>query len=404
MPSQPFFLDSCANYPADAPIACIVLADEGLVGEAICRELACDEASPRFALKAVLRSGRKRAHTRSARVEEARSKSGEEVLIFEDCRELIAHFAHQGGQHEEAKPLVFSALPSEAASSIELLLRQEGFLVITNASAHRMRDEVPLWLPGFCQGGQQEALITQKKRYGGGAIVAQSNCCVAILARALAPLAPLFSSITHLHCVTMQSLSGAGKRGPLALEMVGNVGLHIEGEAEKIEPEIKKIFGSMLDAVAITAQCHRVATKRGHLLNLQLYFQERVFSKAALEERFLRAWREGEGASDTQLVLGGAPLEGARSGAAPLARFEPAAFERLCLEIATKKRLEAMGDRPKGLQQDRSREIVVVREIQAHEQGQQLQCVIVGDNLGVGAAKGVVAAARDLWALGLLDS
>jgi len=44
-------------------------------------------------------------------------------------------------------PLIFSALPKEAAETRELELAAAGHVVCTNASAHRMAEDVPLLLP-----------------------------------------------------------------------------------------------------------------------------------------------------------------------------------------------------------------------------------------------------------------
>ncbi|MCS7070056.1 MAG: aspartate-semialdehyde dehydrogenase, partial [Anaerolinea sp.] len=46
-----------------------------------------------------------------------------------------------------SSPLVFSALPKEAAESREAALAADGHIVATNASFHRMDEDVPLLLP-----------------------------------------------------------------------------------------------------------------------------------------------------------------------------------------------------------------------------------------------------------------
>ena len=44
-------------------------------------------------------------------------------------------------------PLIFSALPKEAAYEREIELAAAGHVVCTNAASHRMEDDVPLLLP-----------------------------------------------------------------------------------------------------------------------------------------------------------------------------------------------------------------------------------------------------------------
>ncbi|MEL7235478.1 MAG: aspartate-semialdehyde dehydrogenase, partial [Chloroflexota bacterium] len=46
-----------------------------------------------------------------------------------------------------SSPLVFSALPKEAAVEVEVKLAEAGYIVCTNASTNRMVEDVPLLLP-----------------------------------------------------------------------------------------------------------------------------------------------------------------------------------------------------------------------------------------------------------------
>src|SRR3712207_5361943 len=43
--------------------------------------------------------------------------------------------------------VIFSALPAEAARDLEPRLASQGFAVVSNASAHRMAEDVPLIIP-----------------------------------------------------------------------------------------------------------------------------------------------------------------------------------------------------------------------------------------------------------------
>src|SRR5690606_7074478 len=84
-------------------------------------------------------------------------------------------------------PLVFSALPKEAAAEIELALASAGHIVATNASAHRMTSDVPLMLPEV--NASHLGLIDFQRKTRGwstGALIANSNCTVMPVVMALA--------------------------------------------------------------------------------------------------------------------------------------------------------------------------------------------------------------------------
>ena len=86
-------------------------------------------------------------------------------------------------------PLVFSALPKEAAITRELALAAAGHVVCTNASANRMLPDVPLMLPEV-NAEHIELIHSQRRRRGwsSGALIANSNCTVMPVVMALKPL------------------------------------------------------------------------------------------------------------------------------------------------------------------------------------------------------------------------
>jgi len=169
--------------------------------------------------------------------------------------------------------LVFSALDSSVAGPIEEDWARQGHFVVSNAKNHRMRSHTPLVVPEV-NPGHLESLKCQG--YGSGAIVTNPNCVVSGIALALKPLIDAFG-LESLHTVTMQALSGAGLPGVSAIEALGNVIPYISGEEEKIEEELKKIWGEwdggcfLPHGVSITAQCNRVPVVDGHLASL--YFR-----------------------------------------------------------------------------------------------------------------------------------
>ena len=156
-------------------------------------------------------------------------------------------------------PIVFSALDAETAREAEPRYAEDGHLVLSNASAHRMHPAVPLLIPEI-NPDSIDLLPRQPWSARGGGIVANPNCCVAGLAMALSPLHERFG-IAHVTVTTLQALSGAGYPGVASLDAVGNVIPFIAGEEEKIESEPAKILGA---GFPISVSANRVAVRDGH--------------------------------------------------------------------------------------------------------------------------------------------
>lgn len=155
--------------------------------------------------------------------------------------------------------LVLSALPSGPAAETEIALAGAGHVVCTNASAHRMRDDVPLIVPEV-NPEAIEAVARQPWRGQGGALVANPNCVVAGLAMACAPIERAFG-IEAATVVTLQAVSGAGLNGVGAMAVAGNVIPAIRGEEEKIGPELNKVLGA---GIEVGVAVNRVPVLNGH--------------------------------------------------------------------------------------------------------------------------------------------
>lgn len=167
--------------------------------------------------------------------------------------------------------LVFSSLPSAVAREAEEAFAHAGYPVISNSSAFRMDEDVPLLIPEVNH-EHLSLLDAQREQRGfdGGFIVTNPNCSTIMLAMALAPLHALFR-VEAVAATTMQALSGAGYPGVASLDIADNVLPFIESEEEKIEAETLKILGRMKgerveDALMrVSAQCHRVNVTDGHM-------------------------------------------------------------------------------------------------------------------------------------------
>jgi aspartate-semialdehyde dehydrogenase len=182
--------------------------------------------------------------------------------------------------------LVFSSLPGEIARETEGSFAAAGYPVISNSSAYRMDEDVPLLIPEVNH-THLGLLERQKAKYPrGGFIVTDPNCSAIMIALALAPLHAA-CGIEATIITTLQALSGAGYPGVASLDILDNVLPYISGaEEEKIEIETTKILGRCNDSrieaapIAISAQCHRVNVVDGHMAAVRV----KLARKATLDD------------------------------------------------------------------------------------------------------------------------
>lgn len=162
--------------------------------------------------------------------------------------------------------VVFSALPAEVAGKVEEDFAKSGYIVVSNASSHRMDLDVPLLNPEV--NAEHVHLIDEqhRKRKWDGAIVTNPNCTTTILTLSLKPVHDKFG-LSRVLVSSMQALSGAGYPGVPSLDIVDNVIPFIQKEEEKVQSETLKILGSIEDpaTIKVSASCHRVCTLDGHM-------------------------------------------------------------------------------------------------------------------------------------------
>jgi len=191
-------------------------------------------------------------------------------VVSGDMPAVVKEMVVQECEPDLACRLVFSALPAEVAGPVEEEFAAAGYAVSSNARNHRLDPDVPLLVPEVNPDHLALVEIQQRRRGWKGFIVTNPNCSTAQLALALKPLWDRFG-ITALSVVTMQALSGAGYPGVPSLDILDNVIPYISGEEGKLEREPLKLLGRLEgEAVreaemTISAQCHRVATREGHL-------------------------------------------------------------------------------------------------------------------------------------------
>lgn len=162
--------------------------------------------------------------------------------------------------------IVFSALPADVAGKTEENFAKAGYIVVSNASAHRMEPDVPLLNPEINCDHVSLIEKQQKKRRWDGAIITNPNCSASVLTLPLKPIYDEFG-INRVVVSTMQAISGAGYPGVASLDIVDNVIPFIGKEEEKLQTETLKILGSPKEPAdfQISASCHRVPTLDGHM-------------------------------------------------------------------------------------------------------------------------------------------
>ena len=193
---------------------------------------------------------------------------------------------------EGAPKIIFAALDASIAAELEPRFAAAGCAVVSNSSALRMKEDVPLVIPEV-NGCHIKLIETQSwRKTSGGFVVTNPNCSAIGLVLALAPLQQRFGLDTVM-AVTMQAVSGAGYPGVASLDILGNVIPFIRNEEEKMEEETRKLLGQMNGsrvvpgAFAMSAQCNRVAVEDGHTESVSV----RLKKKAKADE-LIAAWSD----------------------------------------------------------------------------------------------------------------
>lgn len=188
--------------------------------------------------------------------------------------------------------LVFAALDATAAREIEPAFAGAGCAVVSNSSAFRMAEDVPLVIPEV--NADHTALIKTQKWYkkNGGFMVTNPNCSAIGLVLALGPLHQSFT-VQKIFVATMQAVSGAGYPGVPSLDIVGNVIPYIANEEPKLEAETSKLLGRLEGEhvqpanLVVSAHCNRVAVEDGHTESVSMQLGKKPSSA-----EIVSAWTE----------------------------------------------------------------------------------------------------------------
>lgn len=188
--------------------------------------------------------------------------------------------------------IALSALDTAPARELERPLSALGFHVVSNASAHRMDEDVPLLVPEI--NADHLALIDTQGVPG--SLLTNPNCTAMPV---VLPLTPIHRALgVEAVCISSwQAISGAGYPGESAFDLADNVHPHAGNEEEKLMAEPQRILGEISGGrvkpaeFVTSARCVRVAVSDGHLVSLQV----RTRSPASPAEivELLSSWDPG---------------------------------------------------------------------------------------------------------------
>ena len=162
--------------------------------------------------------------------------------------------------------------------------------VVSNNSAHRWTEDVPMVIPEV-NDDHLDVISFQKKRLGTtrGFIAVKPNCSIQSYAPAIAAWREF--EPYEIVVTTYQAISGAGKTFQDWPEMAGNVIPYIGGEEEKSEKEPLRVLGKVENGVIkpaesplITCQCVRVPVLNGHTAAVFIKFRKKVTKEQLIEK------------------------------------------------------------------------------------------------------------------------
>ncbi|MDP2585938.1 MAG: aspartate-semialdehyde dehydrogenase [Candidatus Levybacteria bacterium] len=179
---------------------------------------------------------------------------------------------------------VFSAIEAEKEFilKIEEAYASTGLPVVSNNSAHRWTDDVPMIMPEVNPHHLKMIDVQRKKRgWKNGFIITKPNCSI----QCYVPLLHAWKKFEPQNVIvsTYQAISGAGKTFETWPEMIDNIIPYIGGEEEKSEKEPSKIWAeikndrfNLANAPIISANCIRVPVSDGHMAAINIQFKEEV--------------------------------------------------------------------------------------------------------------------------------
>ena len=190
---------------------------------------------------------------------------------------------------------VFSALElpkKEDIKNLEAAYAAEGIPVVSNASANRWTEDVPMLVPEINY-SHLDVIADQKKHHGWdkGFIAVKPNCSLQTYMMPIHALIQAGYEIKRMVVTTLQATSGAGYPGVPSFDMIDNIVPFIGGEEEKTEKECLKILGTVKDGKIenaagpiVSSTCTRVPVIDGHTVCVSLEFGDKKPSMEEIEK------------------------------------------------------------------------------------------------------------------------
>ncbi|MBQ9239596.1 MAG: aspartate-semialdehyde dehydrogenase [Treponema sp.] len=212
---------------------------------------------------------------------------------------LIVHDANDVASARGKCAFVFSALEmdKDAIKQLVVLYAASDIPVVSNASAHRWTEDVPILVPEI-NFSHLDVIAAQKKSRGWnkGFIVVKPNCSLQTYMMPLHALVQAGFPVKRMTVTTLQATSGAGYPGVPSFDMIDNIVPFISGEEEKTEKECLKILGHVADGKIVnaplplvSATCTRVPVVDGHTACVSMEFDVPSDKKPSLAE-IERVW------------------------------------------------------------------------------------------------------------------
>lgn len=229
----------------------------------------------------------------------------------EGVKNLVIKNVNEVEEVSKTVDFVFSAvdMSKEEIKAIEEAYAKTETPVVSNNSAHRWTEDVPMVIPEI-NPEHFEVIKFQKERLGTkkGFVAVKPNCSIQSYTPALDALKEFGPKLVV--ATTYQAISGAGKTFKDWPEMVENIIPYIGGEEEKSEQEPLKIWGHIengkivkAEGPVITTQCIRVPVLNGHTAAVFVNFE-----KKPTKEQIIERWRNYSGLPQ-ELKLPSAPKQ-----------------------------------------------------------------------------------------------
>ncbi len=253
-----------------------ILGGTGMVGQ---RFISILENHPWFEVTAIAASPR----SAGKRYEDAVGDRWKmDTPMPEGVKDIIVKNVNEVEEVASEVDLVFSAvdMTKEEIRAIEEEYAKTETPVVSNNSAHRWTDDVPMIIPEI-NSDHTDVIEAQKKRLGTkrGFIAVKPNCSI----QSYTPVLYAWREFEPYEVIatTYQAISGAGKTFKDWPEMEGNVIPYIGGEEEKSEQEPLKVFGRVENGKIVKAaepkiscQCIRIPVLNGHTAAVFVKFRK----------------------------------------------------------------------------------------------------------------------------------